>query len=181
MREENKLPEIEGKANSKNKVGSDILKARNQLHLAIVSKMKNLRICTAPTIVEIFKRWYLWDYWNVETSRSLSLLQLKDAIKMLSIVTQSSAVSMLMAKYNAFSSQREILNLSGGQMKKIIAIAKYGFDLKHSELKEYISKRIDREPYVNHYFAMDITVQEADTIIKALEKWEAKASRKKVG
>jgi len=75
MSNEKKIPELEGKGNSKDKAGGDVLKARNQLHLAIVSKMKSLGFCTAPTIVESFKRWYLWDYLDVETSRSLSLLQ----------------------------------------------------------------------------------------------------------
>ena len=173
MRDDSKL---EGKVNSKNKVGGDVIAARIKLHQAITGKMKSIGLCTSPKVVEIFKRWYLWDYWNVETSRSLSLLQLKDAMKMLEVITQASAVSMLMAKYNAFETQREILKLTSGQKNKIIAIAKYKFELSHKDLKDYAKKRLHRDPYINQYFTMDITIDEADQLIKALEKWEIKAS-----
>lgn len=98
---------------------------------------------------------------------------------MLDVVTHSSAASRLMAKYK-FDSQREILKLTVGQKNKIIAIAKYNFKLSHTELKNYAKKKFHREPYINQYFAMDITVDEADQLIKALEQWEIKASKKKV-
>jgi hypothetical protein len=173
--------DIDGKANSENKVGGDVIAARIHLHQAISEKMKNLGLCTAPAIVEVFKRWYLWDFHNVETSRALSLMQLKDAMKMLITVTQTTAVNALLTKYNIFESKRDVLKLTQGQANKIIAIAKYGIKINAKELKTFATKRLDRDPYINQYFAMDITMEEANKLIQALEKWEVRTHSKKAG
>lgn len=178
---EKAIPNIHGKSNSKIKIGGDVIAERIHLHQAIVQKMRSLGLCTSPEIVEKFKRWFLWDFCNVETSRALSLIQLKEAKKMLIDITITIATKNILGKYQTFQSKRDILKITNGQRKKITAIAKYSFKLSANDLKTYISKRIGREPYVSKYFFLDMTIQEADTIIKALEKWEAKVLINKEG
>ena len=58
-------------------------KMRTDLHRAIVTHMNVIGLTESEEIIERFKRWYLFDYFNVETSRALSIEGLEAAKKQL--------------------------------------------------------------------------------------------------
>ena len=153
----------------KTNVSDKLLRLRNELHLKVVEKMKELNFCASDQIVESFKRWYLWDYHNVETSRSLSEEQLHNAIKSLQTISKTNAISAIVNRYTAYESERDLLNCSDGQIRNITAIAKYKLKLSKDETKKYLEKTIHRK-----MFFWKLTIEEAHQCIKRLEEWEKK-------
>ena len=70
-------------------------KMRTDLHRAIVTHMNVIGLTESEEIIERFKRWYLFDYFNVETSRALSIEGLEAAKKQLKTVTLEEALKYL--------------------------------------------------------------------------------------
>lgn len=155
-------------------VTENILKLRKTLHRKIVSRMRELDFCTSPKIIENFKRWYLWDFHNVETSRSLSEEQLKNAINNLQLIRKEAAVSSISVKFTGYNSDRDLLRCSDGQVKNIHAVGLYQLNMSKDSLKKYIEKTLKRDVYL-----WDLTTEEAHQCIKRLEEWEAKVLMEK--
>jgi hypothetical protein len=141
--------------------------------------MRYLNICTSESIVESFKRCYLWDYHNVETSKALSLSGLNNAIAMVNDIQLKPMIGSMQIRYQSFANTGDILRCSAGQKNKIIAIAKYQLKIKPEALKKYAEATLERNVYGNNYHALDVTVNEAHQVIMRLEKWEAKEILKK--
>ncbi|MBU1096876.1 MAG: hypothetical protein KKB34_10380 [Bacteroidetes bacterium] len=160
-------------------IAKDIITKRLELHKAIVKKMRYLNICTSETIVEAFKRCYLWDYHNVETSKALSLAGLNNAITMINDIQLKPILGSMLIRYQSYENTGDLLRYSQGQKNKIIAIAKYQLKIKPEALKKYAEATLERNVYGNNYHALDVTVNEAHQVIMRLEKWEAKEILKK--
>lgn len=154
---------------NKRVVSKEILFLRIELHKQIIKRMRQLGFCTSPNLIEIFKRWYLWDYHNVETSRTLSMNGLNSAITMLNRVDRQYAIKMLLTKYSKFNGERDLLKSTSGQEKKIQAIAFFSLKFTNKSLREYAKETLKRDVYL-----YDITMNEAHQLIVRLEKFEKK-------
>lgn len=144
---------------------------RINLHKAIVKRMMEMGLCTKPEIIEDFKRWYLMDFFIVETSKALSIIELRQAKDLLNTITKEQAVKMLMLKHDRYEQDRDLLRCSIGQVKKIQAVGKWKMRMSWPGLRSYIEKTLKRQ--VSLY---EFTVSEAHLVIQRLEKWEAKES-----
>lgn len=151
------------------KVGKVVLDERNKLHLSIIKRMMELGFCTATEIVESFKRRYLFDCHNVETSRALDLAGLKNAKEMLGSLTKEFMLKSILMHYKKYSSDRDLLRCSSGQVGRIQACGLYSLKLQKSALEDYACTTLKRD--VKLY---DMTVEEAHQLIKRLDEWEAK-------
>lgn len=166
--------DIHGAGTKEKKAAQKIFRLRVDLHNAIVKKMKWLGFCTAASVVEVFKRRYLWDYHNVETSRSLTASQLKDAIEMLKSVDRDAMTNSILMYYTKFKSSKELVKSTDKQRNKIKAICTKALKLKPEGLSKYASDTLGRAVYVNKYHWLDVSIAEAHELIQRLEKWEAK-------
>lgn len=149
-------------------ISRKILSLRNKFHRSLVKRMRELDFCTNPEIVEAFKRWYLWDFHNVETSKALSEEGLNNAIENLKLIRKDYALRTLQIKYK-YNSERELRRCTKGQIAAIIAIGKHRLGLNDKGLKNYIESTLHKKVYL-----WDITIEEAHSVIKRLEEWEAK-------
>ena len=158
------------------KVGKVVLDERNKLHLAIIKRMMELGFCTSVEIVESFKRRYLFDCHNVETSRALDLAGLRNAKDMLSSLTKEYMLKSILMHYKKYTSDRDLLRCTSGQVGRIQACGLYSLKLKKEALGDYANTTLKRD--VQLY---DMTVEEAHQLIKRLDEWEAKVllSKKK--
>ncbi len=172
------VKQTNGAGRIERKAAKIIFKRRMDLHNAIVKRMRELKFCTAAQIVEDFKRWYLWDYHNVETSKALSLQGLNDAIDMLSSVVGKKAYEALMLKHTSYEKETMLVKATIPQSKKITAVAKHRLKLSIDSLTKYAAETLKRQVYVGRYHNPDCTIKEADYLIKRLEGWEARALKK---
>ena len=151
------------------KVGAVVLDYRKKLHREIVKKMMELKFCTSPEIIECFKRRYLFDCHNVETSRALDLAGLKNAVKMLGTLDARFMLRSILLHYKKLEHERELLRCTSGQIGKMQAVGIYQLKLKREALEDYAKTTLKRE--VSLY---DMSIEEAHQVIKRLEEWEAK-------
>ncbi len=148
---------------------SKIAEQRIKLHKRIITKMSRLGLCTSEYHIEAFKRWFLWNYFKVETSKSFDLKQIEGAIKTLRIVSKNKAVKGIKEKYSQFERDRDLVRCTNAQKKKIQAIAYYRIKLDSIQLAKYTYKTFGRR-----IVGFDMTIDEADQLIKRLEQWEVK-------
>ncbi len=151
------------------KIGKAILDLRRTFHKKLVRKMRELEICTSEKITENFKRWYLWDFHNVETSRALNEKDLRNAIRNLDLIKKNIAVSSIITKFQGYESERDLVRATDKQVRNITAVGKYQLNLSPESLQKYIEKSLHRKVQL-----WEITIKEADTCIKRLEEWESK-------
>ncbi|KKP28325.1 MAG: hypothetical protein UR18_C0006G0037 [Candidatus Nomurabacteria bacterium GW2011_GWE2_31_40] len=149
-------------------------KMRTDLHRAIVTHMNVIGLTESEEIIERFKRWYLFDYFNVETSRALSIEGLEAAKKQLKTVTLEEALKGITRKYHFYTSDKQLVRCTQGQVNKIYAVALGSLKMGKEKMFEYINTSLHREVWK---FKMSMT--EADTVIKRLENFEVKKIRDK--
>jgi len=150
----------------------DLKGIRRNLHKKIQGKLLRFNICTADKIVETFKRKFLWENLGVETSRSLDLEGLKKAEEELGKLTARDISNFLLYENSGYQSDSEITRCTERQIKKIDAIALYRIKMSKEKMFAYFEETLHRKVY---YY--NISLSEADKIIKRLEQFEYKLHR----
>lgn len=151
---------------------NELKKLRIRLHQTLVLHMKDIGLVTSANVIEDFKRWYLFTFWRVETSRALSELQLYEAIEHVKGVPLKEAVDGIMHKYKRYASEKELVKCTQNQINAIYAICIGSLKKTKEWMFNYIYSTLHRS---GHKF--NISFAEADTVIKRLEKFEAKVLR----
>ena len=152
----------------------DLARLRRELHKKIQNKLYSLNFCTHEGIVEDFKRTFLWDNFSIETSKSLDVAGLDKVAKAVESVTTKTVINALLLRFNKYVSPSDVQRCTPKQIDKIKAIAVYRLGMSNEGMFEYFGKSVNRK---THLF--NLTISEADHIIKRLERWEAKESQKK--
>lgn len=145
---------------------------RIELHHKIIYHMREIGLCDSEQVVEHFKRWYLFDHHAVETSRALSVKGLETAKKDLKNVTAAEAVEGIMRKYRAYECANELYICTQRQINKIYAIAIGSVNMDKQKMYNYFNSTLHRK-----VFKFNMSVAEADLVIKRLEQFEAKQMR----
>jgi hypothetical protein len=151
---------------------SELKRLRVRFHQAMVMHMKQIGFATTDQIIEQFKRWYLFTFWRVETSRAMSEKNLNEAIEHVHSVNIGEAVDGILHKYKNYASKKELIQCTQNQVNNIYAISLHSLKKSKKWMFNYIYSTLHRK---GHKF--NITFAEADTVIKRLEKYEAKILR----
>lgn len=149
-------------------------KLRTELHHKIVFHLRSIGLTDSETVIEHFKRWYLFDHHGVETSRALSIDGLEKAKKELFSICTADAIKGIMRKYSSYSSEKELLICTPGQVHKIYAVALGGLKMSKPQMFNYVDTTLARKT-----FSFNISMIEADKVIKRLEQFEVKSIRER--
>lgn len=159
--------------NEKQTIGR-MKKLRIELHHRIIYHMRQIGLCDSEIVVEHFKRWYLFDYHAVETSRALSVEGLEKAKRELKNVTAAEAVEGIMRRYSTYESTKEMYACTQRQINKIYAIATGSIKMNRNKMFSYFNSSLHRKVW-----KFKMSIAEADLIIKRLEQFEEKVIRGK--
>lgn len=124
-------------------------------------------ICTDKTLDEV-KRIFLWLFYKKETSKALDLFALKEAIEEAKKLDENLVIEVLEKRNEEFQLNNYKRN-THKQVCKLARIMRYVIGLKEDAIRDYIKETTGRRTYLSN-----LTVNEADAVIKRVEKWEAK-------
>lgn len=149
-----------------------IIKERNELrkrlHRAIRSRVYNWNWSPSDEIIEKVKRTFLWVECKVETSRSLDIDKLKAAITLAKNYDREKMIEHMDKRYKDFH-PNQFRRATLPQQNKLKRIMVYVIKMKDDAIITYIEETINRKTDINN-----LTINEANQVIRRVEKWEAR-------
>ena len=149
-----------------------VIKERNELrkrlHKAIRSRVYNWNWIPTDENVEKVKRTFLWIEFKVETSRSLDNEALKEAIGKAKNYDREKMIEHMDKRYKDFH-PNQFRRATLPQQGKLKRIMFYVIKMKDDAAITYIEETIGRKTDINN-----LSINEANQVIRRVEKWEAR-------
>lgn len=146
---------------------------RKKLHYRTRETIQSFGWASRDKIVREVKNIFLWKNYKVETSRALSLEQIREATHRIKRMNKDVLVQHLVAR-DVVDNENDLLLLSSKQRNKIVRIMVYVIKLSPAAQLTYIEETVSVKEPIGL-----LTVNEANEVIKRVEKWEANILLKK--
>lgn len=141
---------------------------RKQLHWEAGRLVRKFEWLDRDKTVREVKNIFLWHFYKVETSRALTLDQLKEGIQKIKRLEKKSVLKHLEAR-NFIDVENQLHRLTDKQKKRLVRIMVYVLKLTLEQQISYIEKTVGIKTPID-----GLTVFEADKVIQRVERWEAK-------
>lgn len=141
---------------------------RKRLHFAARDLCWHFGWVRRDELTREVKNIFLWHTYKVETSRALTLEQLKEAFHKLKKMSREHVYEHLEAR-KFCNYETEIQQLTTPQRKRLIRIMVYVIKLTMEQQLAYIEKTIGQKLSIG-----ELTRSEANLLIQRVERWEAK-------
>ena len=153
----------------------EIKRLRKNLHYAITNRVHEFGWVVTDELVKDIKSFFLWFEFKVETSRDkrLDTFTLRTAIKRVKVFEKHLACAHL-EKNNPHINFNDIDLRTQRQRNKLIRLMRYVLKMSWQRQLSYIEETIKRKDTIEN-----ISITEANELIRRLEKWEAKELIKK--
>jgi hypothetical protein len=164
------MPEVEEQ--------SILNKLRKKVHFEIRKRIGKIGWLDRADITEKVKQKAIWIFFNKESLRALDIIELKEALLKIEELDENFLL-MCFQEYNSATAlneraARNYRRATEMQIKKIIKVGRYVIGMDNNGLNKYI-KETTEERAKSIY---QLTVNDADSVIKRLEQWETKSIRK---
>lgn len=146
---------------------------RKRLHFSARDLVWSFGWVMRDELIREVKNIFLWHTYKVETSRALTLDQLKDAFHKIKKMSREHIFIHLEAR-KFCNYETEIQQLTSNQRKRLIRVMVYVIKMDMDQQLEYIEKTIGKK-----YSIGELTRSEANLLIQRVERWEAKILLKK--
>lgn len=141
---------------------------RKQLHRAIANRVWNWNWIPSDENIEKVKRTFLWVEYQVETSRALDIDVLKSAMKTAKNYDREKMIAHMEKRYKDFH-PNQFRRATLPQQGKLKRIFFFVIKLKDDAVIKYIEDTIGRKTDINN-----LSINEANQVIRRVEKWEAR-------
>lgn len=141
---------------------------RKKLHHAIRDRVWNWNWIATDENIEKVKRTFLWIEFQVETSRALAIEVLQSALKAAKNYDREKMIAHMEKRYKDFH-PNQFRRATIPQQSKLKRIFFYVIKMKDDAAIKYIEETIGRKTDINN-----LTINEANSVIRRAEKWEAK-------
>lgn len=146
---------------------------RKRLHWAARDLVWSFGWVRREELVQEVKNIFLWLEYKVETSRALSLEQLKEAFHRIKKIKREHIFHHLEAR-RFCNYETEIQQLTTKQKNRLIRVMAYVIKMNMDEQVDYIEKTINKRIAIDQ-----LTRSEANLLIQRVEQWEARILLKK--
>lgn len=161
------------KQTAEDKSLKEMKRLRNRLHFAARNLCFSFGWVTRDELVKEVKNIFLWHSYKVETSRALSLEQLREAMHKIKKMSREHIFHHLEAR-RFCNYETEIQQLTTKQKNRLIRIMVYVIKMSMDEQIAYIEKTLNKQMSIDQ-----LTRSEANLLIQRVEQWEAKLILKK--
>lgn len=141
---------------------------RFRLHRIIVNLVWHWNWIPTNENIEKVKRTFLWVEYQVETSRALDIDTLKTAILNAKNYNREKMIEHLNNRYKDFH-PNQFRRATIPQQAKLKRIFFFVIKMKDDAVIKYIEETIGRKSDINN-----LSINEANQVIRRVEKWEAK-------
>lgn len=141
---------------------------RKQLHYGAQTLVRRYEWQERDALVREVKNIFLWHFYKVETSRALTLDQLKEAIGKIRRLKKESMLEHLEARQFC-NSESQLKKLTEKQKNRLVRIMVYVLKLSLEKQLSYIEETLNVKTTID-----GLTVSEANVLIQRVERWEAK-------
>lgn len=156
------------------KLNKELKHFRKELHRSAFKLVWSFGWVNRENLIREVKNIFLWTAYKVETSRALSLEQLKEGIRRIRKMPRSFVLNHLVDGRNFCTGENDLLQITSQQKKKLVRIMVYVLKLSLERQLSYIEETLNNKLSIEQ-----LTVNEANTVIRRVEKWEAKILLKK--
>lgn len=146
---------------------------RKRLHWAARDLVWSFGWVRRDELVQEVKNIFLWHTYKVETSRALTLEQLKEACHKIKKMNREHIFHHLEAR-RFCNYETEIQQLTTKQKNRLIKVMAYVIKMSFDEQVSYIEKTLNKPMSIDQ-----LTRSEANLLIQRVEQWEAKLILKK--
>ncbi|MCE7856896.1 MAG: hypothetical protein DYG97_10180 [Ignavibacteria bacterium CHB3] len=146
---------------------------RKRLHWAARDLVWSFGWVRRDELVQEVKNIFLWHTYKVETSRALTLEQLKDAFHKIKKMSREHTFIHLEAR-KFCDYETEIQQLTTKQKNRLIKVMAYVIKMSFDEQVAYIEKTLNKPMSIDQ-----LTRSEANLLIQRVEQWETKLILKK--
>lgn len=141
---------------------------RKRLHWAARDLVISYGWVARDKVIRECKNIFLWHFYKVETSKALTLEQIREAIHKIKRLNKQSMLKYLEAR-DVCDTENDLAKLTSKQRNKLVRIMVYVIKMGTEAQLNYIEETVSVRTPIGL-----LTITEADQVIKRVEKWEAK-------
>ena len=149
-------------------VSKELRNFRKKLHWAARELVISYGWVARDKVIRECKNIFLWHFYKVETSKALTLDQIREAVHKIKRLNKQSMLTHLEAR-DVCDTENDLKILTSPQRNKLVRVMVYVIKMNTEAQLTYIEETVGIRTPIGL-----LTITEADQLIKRVEKWEAK-------